>query len=313
MSLFYKLLAVLTVVAMCGCASKEKKEAENTSTATTALKNFERVAPPVMMTNPQDRAGFMITHFWDRFDFADTMYCYAPEITEQGFADFIALFPYATSIKVSEGVKKLLDAAEVDEVMYNHFFKLAGKYLYDPNSERRNDEFYIPFLEHIVASPKVTDAYKIRTAHFLQLANRNRPGTKAQDIVYTIASGATGRLHNISAPYLLLMFYNPDCKECKETTDHLKNSPAITAAVSSGRLKILAVYTDENLDIWRAHLNEIPQSWINGYDKALNIRTNEVYDLKAIPTLYLLDRDKTVIMKDTSVGFINGYLEQKQF
>ena len=310
MSLFNKLLVGLAVIAICGCASKEKKETVNTETTPLALKNFERVMPPVVMTNPQDRAGYMVTHYWDKFDFTDTMYCHAPHITEQAFVDFLSLFPHAAYSKVSEGAKKLLDAAEVDVVMYNYFFKLAGHYLYDPNSKMRNDEYYIPFLEHVVASPKVVDSYKIQTQYFLQLANRNRHGAKAADIVYTTASGSAGRLYNISAPYLLLMFYNPDCAECKETTDLLKNTTAVTTAVASGKLKVLAVYPDENLEVWRDHLKDFPSTWINGYDKALVIRTNETYDLKAIPTLYLLDANKTVIMKDTSVGYLSDFLER---
>jgi hypothetical protein len=176
----------------------------------------------------------------------------------------------------------------------------------------RNDEFFIPFLEHIVESSKVMDESKIRPRLLLELVYRNRIGAKAEDVVYTTASGGSGRLHAISAKYVLLMFYNPDCKECKITTEELKRSPAVTSAVSSGRLKILAVYPDEDLDIWRSHLNELPSSWINGYDKSLVIRTNQVYDLKAIPTLYLLDENKNVLLKDTSIGHLNDFLAKNQ-
>ena len=305
----YKILVGLIIVVMSGgCVTKEKKEAENTPSKP---KNFERALPPVMLTDPQERAGYIITRFWDKFDFTDTMYCYVPDITEQAFVDFIALFQHATGSKIAEGVNNLLDAAEVDVVMYNYFLKLAALYLYDPNSPMRNDEFYIPFLEHVVASQKVAEVYKIRTQHILELTYRNRLGSKAEDFVYTTATAQKGRLYNIKAPYILLMFYNPDCKECKETTDQLKSSEAITTAVTSGKLKVLAVYPDENLEIWRNHLKDFPPSWINGYDKSQTIKTNEVYDLKAIPTLYLLDSKMTVLLKDTSIGLLHEFFMQK--
>jgi len=299
----------ITFLALCGCALKEKKEVDNSSTAP-KLKDFERVLPPVLMTNPQDRAGYMIVHYWENFNFTDTMYCHAPQITDQAFVNFISLFPHASMDKVSEGVKKMLDAAEVDVVMYNYFLKLADHYLYAPLSQMRNDEFYIPFMEQVVASTKVTEVHKQRTELFLQLLYRNRPGSKAEDFVYTTSSGQSGRLHAVSAPYTLLMFYNPDCADCKVTTASLKRSPVVTTAVSSGQLKILAVFPDQDLDIWRSHLNEIPSSWINGYDKTFEIRTNDVYDLKAMPTLYLLNKDKIVILKDISVDNLNNYLSQ---
>jgi len=306
------LVGLITIVLMVGCAQQKKKSEENTSNTLTAPKNFERVTPPVLFTNPQDIAGYIITHFWDKFDFTDTTYCYTPydTITEQAFVDFFIHFPYATYDKVSEGAKKLLDASEIDVVMYNYFFKLAEKYFYDPNSPYRNDEYFIPFLEQVIASTNVMDEYKIRPQHLLQLAYRNRPGAKAEDIVYTTASGKTDRLYNLPASYTLLIFFNPDCHECKITTEQLKSSPVISATVASGKLKVLAVYPDEDLAIWRNHLNDFPASWINGYDKALTIRNNQSYDLKAIPTLYLLDENKIVILKDTSIGLINDFLSR---
>ena len=307
------LIVLMLGVLFVGCASKEKKETANTSSTsvTSAPKSFERPIPPVMMTNPRDRADYLTTRYWNNFDYTDTMYCHS-EFTEQAFSEFIYIVSLASYGKVSEGVKKLLDSAEVNEVMYNYFYKQGEKYLYDPNSPTRNDEFFIPFLEHIVTSSKVMEESKIRPRLLLQLAYRNRVGSRAEDIVYTTESGRSGRLYTISARYILLMFYNPDCMECQLTTNELKSSSVITSAVSSGRLKVLAVYPDENMDIWRNHLNDFPSSWINGYDKSLVIRTNQTYDLKAIPTLYLLDENKHVILKDTSVGHLHDYLEQNQ-
>lgn len=307
------LMCLSLAVTIVGCTSQEKKKTEETAAAATPAKpkNFERPVPPNIMTDPQDRAGYLITNFWNKFDFRDTMYCHIPDITEQAFVDFIALFPHASYRKVCEGVKKLMDSAEVDVVMYNYFFTKAERYLYNPISTMRNDEFFIPFLEHVTASSKVREENKVRPKYQLNLAYKNRIGEKALNLTYTLNSGQTGTLYGVSAPYTLLMFYNPDCVECVRTTEMIKSSPVISAAVTSGKLKVLAVYPDENLDAWKKHLKDIPPSWINGYDKS-TIRNQEIYDLKAIPTLYLLDKDKKVLLKDTSAGHIHEYLEQNQ-
>jgi hypothetical protein len=304
------LFGLIAIILMAGCTSKEKKNDENTTTNSTTVKDFERILPPTLLIDPKDRAGYMIVHFWDHFDFRDTMYCHAPQITEQAFSDFINLFSYASYDKVKQGVQKLLDSAEVDVVMYNYFLHRAEQYLYDPNSPTRNDEYYIPFLEQTIASEKVTDVSKIRPRQLLQLAYRNRPGAKAEDIVYTTASGRAGRLYSLTAPYILVMFFNPDCYECKQTTDQLKNSQVIASAVASGRLKVLAVYPDENLEIWKKHLKDLPPAWINSYDQSHTIRQHQTYDLKAIPTLYLLDESKRVLLKDATTAAIHEYFEK---
>jgi thiol-disulfide isomerase/thioredoxin len=310
------LLFWIFIAGIAGCSSKkEDKKDESAAQETQAPvvpKNFERAVPPAMMTTPQERADYLVTHFWDKFNFSDTMYCHAPDITEQAFVDFIALFPHASSSKISEGVNKLLDAAEVENVMYTYFCSKAEHYLYNPNSPIRNDAYFIPFLEHIVNSSKVMDVHKIRPRHQLTLAYRNRIGFKAEDFTYTLASGKTGNLYGVSAKYVLLMFYNPDCVECRHTMEMLKNSTALTAGISSGKVKVVAVYPDENLEAWQRHVKDVPSAWINGYDKSLAVKNNEIYDLKAIPTLYLLDKDKKVILKDTSTADIHEYLEKNQ-
>ena len=91
----------------------------------------------------------------------------------------------------------------------------------------------------------------------------------------------------------------------------LTASPIINDLQQKGQLKILALYPDEDLKAYRQHLPKMPAAWINAYDKGTAIKTKELYDLKAIPTLYLLDKDKTVLLKDAPFETLETYLTQK--
>ena len=53
------------------------------------------------------------------------------------------------------------------------------------------------------------------------------------------------------------------------------------------------------------------REWVNGYDKTFAIKEQQLYDLKAIPTLYLLNKDKTVLLKDAPAQTIEEYLLMK--
>jgi len=289
-----------------GCASKEKKEQSVDNLATSQQKSFDRPTAPTYMTKPQDAATYVAIHFWDKFDFTDTSNCHSPVI-EQAFVDFLAVLPHATKDNAYKAVRSLMTRAEVDIVMYNYFYTQAEHYLYEPNSPMRNDALFIPFLEQVMESQKVDDAHKIRPKHLLQLAYRNSVGTKASDFLFTIASGATGNLYSIKAEYIILLFYNPGCSECHRTIEMIKNSEPITKAIASGKLKVVAVYPDKDLKEWHEKKKEVPTTWINGYDKALDVKNKEIYDLKAIPTLYLLDKDKIVLYKDTSTAHLHEF------
>ncbi len=49
--------------------------------------------------------------------------------------------------------------------------------------------------------------------------------------------------------------------------------------IERGRLKILALYPDEDLTEWRNYRDHIPASWINAYDVSCLVRQNGTYDL----------------------------------
>ena len=85
---------------------------------------------------------------------------------------------------------------------------------------------------------------------------------------------------------------------CRTVREGICSSEILMKAVSSGRLKVLAIYPDQDLDEWLRYRSEMPSSWINGYDRECVLRTDGTYNLAAIPSLYLLDKDKTVLVKD---------------
>ncbi len=91
----------------------------------------------------------------------------------------------------------------------------------------------------------------------------------------------------------------------------IKKRPIINQLLEQKRLTVLSIYPDEELDEWRKHLNEFPKEWVNGYDKTFAIKEQQLYDLKAIPTLYLLNKDKTVLLKDAPAQTIEEYLLMK--
>ena len=93
-------------------------------------------------------------------------------------------------------------------------------------------------------------------------------------------------------------------------TAQLKASQLITQKIKSGEIRLLAFYPDEDLEIWEKHHSDIPAEWINGYDKEQKVKLQKLYDLKAIPTLYLLDADKRVLQKDISIRALDRYLPE---
>ena len=124
--------------------------------------------------------------------------------------------------------------------------------------------------------------------HRACLLYTSRLGTKALNFTYTLDSGAKGTLYQFPAEYTLLFINNPGCHACSEMIEGLKSSPVINGFIADKKLKVLSLYPDEELDEWKKHRSDFAKEWTNGYDKELVIKNKNLYDLRAIPTLYLL-------------------------
>lgn len=268
---------------------------------------------PSMLRTPQEQASYLSEHYWENYNFADTTLISKSEITEQAFVDFVNILPHATAESAGKALTTLMSSAAADSAMFAHFAGLAEKYLYDPNSPYRDETLYISVLRYIVAAPEVDAWSKIRPQAQLDLALKNRPGDVAADFVYTLADGRRQRMHALKSEYTILFFNNPDCYDCLRVKEYIAASPLFRRIRNKrgmserARVTILAIYPDEDVALWRKAT--YPEGIINGRDAGCVISEKQVYDLKAIPTLYLLDHNKRVLLKDAPIEKIENYLQ----
>mgnify|MGYP003397044631 FL=1 len=126
-------------------------------------------------------------------------------------------------------------------------------------------------------------------------------------------NGRKATMHSIESDYLIVMLNNPGCPMCREITEQIEASPMLNELQELGRLKILAIYPDTDIEAWRDYQPNMPKRWISGYDADLVISRERLYNLRAIPALYLLDSEKRVMVKDgTDVGHIEYMIAQNE-
>ena len=138
----------------------------------------------------------------------------------------------------------------------------------------------------------------------------NRVGTKAADFRFEDKNGIVRRLYDIKADFTVLFFSNPGCEACKEIILSLKEMPQVDKMIAARKIAVLNIYIDEDLEAWRSYMPIYPENWYNGFDPDFVIRMDQLYNVRAIPSLYLLDKDKTVIMKDAVTGNVIDFLNR---
>lgn len=258
--------------------------------------HFQLPLPPADL-EPEGRRAFLRDHFWDNFQFSDTTVLDRIDSVELVQA-YIAFVGQVLTPKDTASMRQLMRRADSSKPMLERFHRLGELLLYDPNSPIRSDELYIPVLEQVIASDHYDEYEKLAPAYDLELVRQNRVGKPANDFRYTLHDGRSARLYELHAPYTLLFISNPGCPMCRTIREQVSESPFLSELIERGDLRVLMLYPDEDLSEWHAHRSEIPSLWINAYDKGGVIQRERLYDLKAIPSLYLLDGRKRVILKD---------------
>lgn len=231
-----------------------------------AQRAFPYPAMPTSLHTVEQRASYLSEHYWDNFNFADTLALQDKEMAEQGFVNFIDMLSRFDKAVVRKGITTFTAKAYAHAASKEKFENLIEEYCADNQSPLRNDSLYILFLEGMEKSVAFDETEKERISFKLEGARKNLPGTTATDFTFSSEDGKRHRLSNYKDKKVILYFYDPDCENCHKITAWLQQQK-IPADIT-----ILRIIADTHL--------------------------YSLYSLKTMPTIYLLDRGNTVILKD---------------
>jgi thiol-disulfide isomerase/thioredoxin len=302
-----RVLFCLALIMAVSCTSKSRK-AQEKSQANESEYRFSVPKIPGMISDPRLQAAWLAEHYWDNFDFRDSSDPERKKFISEAFADYLMILGEVEPMKAGVSVRSLMEKASDNKKLTIYYADRAEQFLYNPNSPIRNELLYEEFLKGVLACKSVEPGRKAHFQDQFDFAQKNKPGNKATDFEYTLKDGRRSSLYQTPGKLIMIYFHNPGCHECAATRDRIVNSQIIQELKTKGLLKILAVYPDKDLDLWNKHNAELPGTWINGYDKETIIQDKQLYDLKAIPTIYLLDDGKTVLLRDPTFEQFEKYL-----
>ena len=251
-----------------------------------AQQSFPYPAIPDTLRSVEQRAGYLSEHYWDNYNFADTLLLKSKEVTEQGFVNFIDILNRFDLDNASKGVAHK-DIAQKDIAQKDitqkgiacftrkafsnaaakeRFENLIEHYFEDQLSPVRNDRVYLIFLEEMKNSPCFDETEKERIAFKIKTTNKNLPGDIAINFKFKDESGKEHQLSDYKDQKVILYFYDPDCENCHKVSAWLKQQ-TIPADI-----KVLKMIADNHISY--------------------------IYSLKNMPTIFLLDKENKVILKD---------------
>ncbi|MEZ5055913.1 MAG: redoxin domain-containing protein [Saprospiraceae bacterium] len=135
-------------------------------------------------------------------------------------------------------------------------------------------------------------------------------GKKAPDILMQKQDGTKIRLYDVESPYTVVYIWDPDCGHCK------KAAPIMVDFYNKFKdkgVKIFSIcgkFTDEVPSCWETIEEKKFTDFINVVDPYHRSKYKTLYDVKSTPQVFILDKDKTIIMKRIGAEQMEEVMDQ---
>lgn len=296
------LFALFLATSMSACAGTGKADTDSDSSRHVDMAGYESVPMPEIpssLTNPEDRADYLLRHFWDALDFKSVKLPKDSVLLEQSFSNFASVLPLVNADVKESAVKILMVHASQNRIAYDFMADIAEKYLWEADSPFYSEESFLPFVKYYIAN----DASRrdVAMAREEEIA-MNAPGSVAPDFEVKDTDGAPTTLYGAlgQAP-VIIMFYQPDCDHCHEAMDMLGKDARFMKGIEDGEFSFLPVYIGRDKAMWKSHASTLPKSWHVMIDEDETIDNDNLYMIKATPSFYVIGRDRRIVLKDASL------------
>ena len=265
--------------------------------------NFIYPVPPDSIDGRQDRINYMAKHFWTESTIADTANFQGPKL----LLDYLYLLKQMD--EQQKCVQSFVSLACRQENTFGLILYWFDNILYDSSSPHYNENLYSSLMNAVIISD-ADSTMKLIPLKRMEMMKKNQVGKQANNFSFVNKEGHNNSLYKIEAPLLLLVFNNPDCSLCHQTEKSIVQNELVQSWMNSGRLKLLAITPDAEYKDWVEHT--YPSNWIIGYDKEKAIYKQRLYDIQRLPCLYLLNKDKQVLLKEADYDRLCIFLSENE-
>ena len=135
-------------------------------------------------------------------------------------------------------------------------------------------------------------------------------GTEAPDFLIKTTDQPDGfLLSSLQGKYVFIEFWASWCPDCRKVTENMKT---LYNTYASDKLVFLGVSFDRTEDAWTTYISEQGLDWLQHWEEdgmsasAVSI----AYNIKWIPTFYLLDPEGKVVKGSIEISDMESTLEE---
>lgn len=246
----------------------------------------------------QKQYEYYRAHYFDNFDLND------PRAMRSGIIHnkidfFINKLTYPQPDSQSVAIDYLLQKMDKNPEAFQYYLVY---FLNDAAKSKRMgmDATYVHLVDMYYATGKATWADAEQVKKLTTQAENIRPtliGKIAPDLTLWKEDGKMVTIHGVQSPYLVLFFWDPECGHCKKATPFVVD---FYKQYKDKGVEVLSICTKTGDDIsecWSTVKERGMDIFVNTADQYLRSRYKSIYDVKTTPQIFILDKDKKILVK----------------
>ena len=240
-----------------------------------------------------------LKNYWNHVYIEDPRITLFPKIKERVIT-YLSVLSGKPEDEANQIINEFLDRCQANPRMFRLVTQTMDKLFGDKSQPVKQHFIYVNALERIVDSDSYTDLEKEPYRYKLKMARNHLPGTPVTSMDLVLPNGKRYDPTAHPKKWQVYFFYNPGCGNCSEAVRLMNTSDCVRSYENDGELQIYAIYIGKSREEWLKIISqpEYGGKWINLWDDKGILETEEIYDLGAIPMIYLVDRNKRVSVKD---------------
>jgi thiol-disulfide isomerase/thioredoxin len=252
---------------------------------------------------------YILQHFLDNIDFTDTLLLYSDLFTSKAIA-YIKLYGKQglTKEQQEQGFIIAVDTLMRKSRLNDRINTQIKDYLIEGFELLDMDKVLEYISEHYMVENSCNDdKHSSMLKKRLEGYKKLLIGTKAPEVMFADEKNKPFKLSELKSPYTLLIFWASWCPHCQEAMPELKK---IVEQQKEKRLEVVAISIDTNKTEYYNAIQKVNYHWINYCDtNGWNGKAANDYYLYATPTMFLLDKEKKIIAKPTTLGELKEQLQ----
>lgn len=262
---------------------------------------------PEGYTDSNWKYQYYLEHYWDYCDFSEEALVYTPI-----FAPFLNNYYEKVMHPAIDSIIKFSDILINKAENNPELFKYIVWYLsnrYERSKYLGHDAIFVHLIRNYYEKGLCPWVDETVLENMIERANILEPILLGKVAPWVIMPDIDGKFHSnydFNTEYTIMYFWDTDCGHCKVSTPKLLEF--YNREKDSLNFDVFGICLTSDSVKWRNYILDKKLPWTNVGNNKANIDFREAYDIKASPKIYLLDRNKRIIVKNIDMDDLEDFI-----